>query len=96
MSYGIRYKVDVVYIPDGLGAMQVPNSQVLRFEPSSANPTGLTLGSGDAAQAAAPVPGGNVPTAANFTTAFNNMVTDLNAQVAAALARIQGFATGSG
>jgi hypothetical protein len=95
MSFGLRYRVDVVYLPDGAGAMEVPSSQVLTFFASSANPGGLTLGNGPLGPAS-PVPGGNGANQANFNTAVNNMLTDIEAQIAANLARIQAFATGGG
>lgn len=99
MSFAIRYKVDIAWIGDGLGGSQVPNSQMLRIEPTSANGVGLSLGSGDAAQWLVPVPGGNSPSAANFATAFTAMATDCAAQLGsgtALLARVQAFSSGGG
>jgi hypothetical protein len=96
-QFGLRYRVDVVFIGDGQGGMEVANSQVLSFFPSSNNPLGLSLGNPGNAQAAAPVPGGASPTLANFTTALNDLATDIEAQLTpAVIARIQAFATGSG
>jgi hypothetical protein len=97
MSYGLRVKLDIGFIGDGMGGVQVPSSQFLRFEVSPNNPVGLTLGSGDGSQWQAPIPGANAPTLANIQTALNSMVTDILAQITpAVLARIQGFATGGG
>jgi hypothetical protein len=96
MAFGLRFKVDYGWIPDGAGAMEVASSAFLRFEPSGNSPAGVTLGSGDGAQWE-PVPGGNAPTQANLITGLNNMVTDITAQLTpAVVARIQGFATGGG
>ena len=97
MALVLCYVIDIKAVPDGAGAMEVPTSQVLRFFPTANNPGGVTAGSGAFAQGSL-IPGGNTPTAANLTTALNNLVTDLNAQLAAAgvLARIQAFATGGG
>ena len=89
MAYGLRYSLDVVWIPDGAGPMTVPDAQRIKFVQS-----GIVQ-----------VPGGDAPTAANFNTAIgvtsgnviaNSMASDLEAQVLANLTRIQGFATGGG
>jgi hypothetical protein len=40
------------------------------------------------------VPGAQAPSGANFTTALNNLATDLGTQITANLSQIQGFATG--
>jgi len=95
MSFFIRYQVDVGFLPDGAGGMGVPTAQVLTFFASPSNPGGATLGNGGMANAS-PVPGGNGANQANFNTAVNNMLTDIEAQIAANLARIQAFATGGG
>ena len=89
MAYGLRYSLDVVWIPDGAGPMTVPDAQRIKFVQS-----GIVQ-----------VPGGDAPSAANFNTAIgvtsgnviaNSMASDLEAQVLANLTRIQGFATGGG
>lgn len=81
MAFGLRYTMHVVWVPDGAGPMSPPPAQALRFSQS----------------ALAAVPGGDAPTAANFNTAISGaMVTDLEAQVLASLARIQAFATAGG
>jgi hypothetical protein len=79
MPYGLKYSLDVVYMPIGAGPMTVPDAQRIKFVQSSI----------------VPVPGGEAPTAANFNTAITGtMTTDLEAQVLANLTQIQGFATG--
>jgi len=89
MAFGLRYSLDVVWIPDGAGAMSVPDAQRKKFSQS-----GIVQ-----------VPGGDAPTAANFNTAIgvttgnviaNSMASDLQAQVLANLGQLQGFATGGG
>ena len=97
MAFVLKYKVDIAWVPDGVSALEVPTSAVLTFFPTANNPGGVTLGSGAFAQGSL-IPGANAPSAANITTALNNLVTDINAQVAApgVLTRIQGFATGGG
>jgi hypothetical protein len=97
MAFVLKYVFDIAWVPDGVGPMEVPSSAVLRFFPTANNPAGVSLGSGAFAQGSL-IPGANAPTAANITTALNNAVTDMNAQIAAAgvLARIQAFATGGG
>lgn len=92
MAFGVRMKVDVVWIPDGAGGMAAPSAQVLSFFPSTVSATGLP---NTGMAQFAPVPGGDSPTAANFNTAIGNIVSDIEAQiaVAATLARIQSWAT---
>ena len=94
-GFGLRYKVDVVWVPAGAGGMQQADAQVLTFFPSASNPAGLGLPNVGMGQYSS-VPGGSAPTQANFDTAVNNMLTDIEAQIAANLARIQAFASGSG
>lgn len=88
MSYGIRYSLQVCWIPDGAGAMSVPSAQAEGF-----TQTGAFL----------IVPGGDSPTQGNFNTAISgasatptapSMSNDLAAQIAAALAKIQAWSTG--
>ena len=96
MAFVLKYKVDVAWVPDGVGAMEVPTSFVLTFFPTANNPAGVTLGSGAFAQGSL-IPGANAPTQANLITALNNLVTDLTAQfTAAVVSRIQAAATGGG
>ena len=81
MAYVIKYNLEVAWLPDGTGPMTIPDAQRIRF------------------QQVTPVlvPGADAPTAANFNTAITGgMTTDLEAQVAAAIGQIQGFATGGG
>ena len=89
MAYGLRYSLDVVWIGDGANAMSVPSAQKKKFVQS-----GIVQ-----------VPGGDSPTAANFNTAIGvttgnviagSMAADLQTQVLAALAQLQGWATGGG
>jgi hypothetical protein len=81
MAYGLRYALEVVFIPDGAGPMTVPDQQRKKFIQA----------------AIVQVPGADAPTAANFNTAISGaMVTDLEAQVLASLAQLQAFATGGG
>lgn len=81
MAYGLRYQLSVVWLPDGAGPMTVPDAQVLTMFNSSI----------------VTVPGGNAPTTDNFDTAIEGpMTADLEAQIDANIAQIQGFATGSG
>lgn len=87
MAYGLRYSLDVVWIPDGAGPMTVPDAQKLKLVQS----------------AIVQVPGGDSPTQVNFNTAIgvtagnviaNSMASDLQAQIATNLTRIQGWSTG--
>lgn len=89
MAYGIKYSLEVVWVGDGANAMSVPSAQRKRFAQS----------------AIVQVPGGDSPSAANFNTAIgvttgnviaNSMASDLQAQVLANLAQLQGFSTGGG
>lgn len=81
MAYAIRYRMDVVYLPNGSGPMTVADMQVKTFVQA----------------ALVSVPGGDAPTAANFNTAITGgMTTDLEAQVLANLGQLQGFATAGG
>lgn len=81
MAYGIRYTLEVVYIGNGCNAESVPSAQRKKFTQT----------------AIVQVPGGDAPSAANFNTAITGgMTTDLEAQVLANLAQLQGFATGGG
>ena len=96
MAFVLKYAIDVAWVPDGVGALEVPTSAVLRFFPTLANPGGVTLGNGAFAQGSL-IPGANAPSQANIITALNNLVTDLTAQLTpAVVSRIQGFATGGG
>lgn len=93
MAFAVRMKLDVVWVGDGAGGMTQADAQVLSFFPSSTSATGLpNSGMGQIV----PVPGGDAPTAGNFNTAVGNAAADIEAQILASLARIQGFATGGG
>jgi hypothetical protein len=87
MAYGLRYQLEIDWIPDGASPMTVPSAQKLRLQQ-----TGIVQ-----------VPGGDSPSAANFNTAIgvtsgnvitNSMASDLQAQVLAALTRLQAWSTG--
>lgn len=79
MAYGLRYSLEVCWIPDGAGPMSTPDSQRLKLVQSFI----------------VQVPGGDAPSAANFNTAITGgMTTDLEAQVLKNLTYIQGWATG--
>ena len=94
MSFRIDYSVTVTFVGDGMGPMELPGSPAISFFGSGlgAAPLGIPGQGGQL------VPGGNTPTAANFTTALNSMAADIAAQIAvpATLARVQAFATGGG
>ena len=87
MAYGLRYALEVVWIPDGAGPMTVPDAQRLKMVQSSI----------------VQVPGGDSPSQANFNTAIGvtsgnviagSMAADLETQVGVNLTRIQGWSTG--
>ena len=85
MAYGLRYALDIVWIPDGAGPMTTPDSQRLKLVQT----------------AIIQVPGGDTPTLTNFETAMGttsalagSMVLDLQTQINAKLTYIQGWATG--
>lgn len=81
MAYFIRYRLEVDYVPVGAGPMTTAQQQKKTFFQG----------------APVAVPGGEAPTSANFNTAITGgMTADLEAQVLAAIAQIQGFATGGG
>ena len=88
MGYRLRYTLNVDWVGDGVG----PGSNV-----ATAQTKGFSQ------QAIVTVPGGDTPTLGNFNTALTgssstpaagSMGADLNTQISAALAQIQGFATG--
>lgn len=88
MSYAIQWSASVVWIGDGVGAMEVPSAQRIK---GSSGDTGSTYAGMIA------VPGGDAPTQANFNTAISGtMVTNVEGFIAANLGQIQGFATGGG
>lgn len=89
MAYGIKYDMVVVWIGDGANAMSVPAAQRLKLVQS-----GIVQ-----------VPGGDSPSQANFNTAIgvtagnviaNSMASDLEAQIATNLTKIQAWSTGGG
>lgn len=92
-AYGVEVQVNVVWVPAGASAMTQAASQKKAFFPSSTSATGLP---NTGMAALVPVPGGSAPSAANFNTATNNAISDIQTQIAAALTQLQGFATGGG
>jgi hypothetical protein len=79
MAYGIRYSLDVVWIPDGAGPMTVPDSQRKKFTQSSI----------------VQVAGGDSLTQSNLNAAMTGgMITDLEAQTALALSVMAAWSTG--
>jgi hypothetical protein len=89
MAYAIKYSLDVVWIGDGASSMSVPAAQRLKLVQSSL----------------VQVPGGDSPSQANFNTAIgvtsgnvitNSMASDLEAQIATNLTKIQAWSTGGG
>lgn len=85
MPFFLRYQLDVLYVGIGAGPMTVPAQQV------------LSLFQANAPQGFVAVPGGEAPSQANFNSAITGaMTTDLEAQIATNLARIQAFAQGAG
>lgn len=84
MSYKLTYTCNVSWVPDGQGAVGfVPTGPTLEFVGSQVVPGFSTPGT--------------TPSGANFTTACTSMGTDISTQinVAATLARIQGFGNGT-
>jgi hypothetical protein len=111
MAFLVRYAIEVEFIVDGAGAMGTyPVSQKLKlgtldFKDLTTRYQVPTTGSGIAQPVGYQgVPGGNVPSQANFRTAFygstaaptGGMLLDLDTAIGLNLARIQGFATGGG
>lgn len=89
MAYGIRYSLDVVWIPDGAGPMTVPEAQRKKFVQT----------------AIVQVAGGDTLTQANLNNAMGatagntvagSMLADLETQTAAALAQMQAWNSGGG
>lgn len=87
MAFGIRYSLDVVWIPDGAGPMTVPDAQRKKFVQ-----TGIVQ-----------VPGGDTLTQANLNLAMGatagntvagSMLADLEAQTATALTQMAAWSTG--
>lgn len=84
MSYVITYKANVTWVPDGGGPIGFTgDGPTLQFQGSQTVPGFSTPGS--------------TPSGANFNTAAVAMGADISAQiqVAAVLARIQGFGNGT-
>ena len=91
MAYRLRYTLNIDFVGDGAG----PGFGFV----SAAQTKGFTQ------TIICVVPGGDSPTQGNFNTALSgssstptagSMSADLSAQIATALAQIQGFSTGGG
>lgn len=86
MSYLLKWRIEVSFAADGGGAMgSVPMAQTKIMNNDFNGNGGYIL-----------VPGADAPSQANFNTALTTALTNQEAAIAAALAQIQGFATGSG
>lgn len=105
--YLIRYVVEVDWVPDGAGPLSMPSAQKLKL--GSLEFAGLTVANPTISITGQPtgyqqVPGGDAPTQGNFNTALTGssatpaggLALDISTAVAANLARIQGFASGTG
>jgi hypothetical protein len=83
--YLVSMTLKVQWAPDGAASETVPNAQVAEF---SLGPPGSSSGSYIL------VPGGNAPSTANINTAVVAAGAALSTAAQAAIAQIQGFATG--
>ena len=90
MAYRLRYQLSVDWVGDGVS----PGTNVATAQTKGFTQTIICV-----------VPGGDSPTQGNFNTALSgssstptagSMSADLSAQIATALAQIQGFSTGGG
>ena len=90
MAYRLRYQLSVDWVGDGVS----PGFNVATAQTKGFTQTIICV-----------VPGGDSPTQGNFNTALSgssstptagSMSADLSAQIATALAQIQGFSTGGG
>lgn len=87
MAYGLRYALEVVWIPDGAGPMTVPESQRKKFVQTS-----IVQVSGADSLTQANLNNAMGATAGN--TVAGSMLADLQTQTAAALTAMQGWSTG--
>lgn len=89
MAYFLKWRLEVCWVGDGAGPMEVPGAQtkILNNDQigGTVNNSGYVV-----------VPGADAPTGANFTTACTTVGTNMGTacNVAATLAQIQAFATG--
>jgi hypothetical protein len=83
MAYQLRWKVDIVWVGDGVNAMAVPSAQVLSVTQNSPLGAGMIV-----------VPGANAPTTGNISTACTTLGTNAAAALNGNITQIQGFATG--
>ena len=83
--YLVSMTAKISWAPDGAGPETVPNAQTIEFSLGSqgANSGSFVL-----------VPGGNAPTTGNINTAIVAAGAAISTAAQAAIAQIQGFATG--
>lgn len=84
--YLVSGSINISWAPDGAGPETVPNAQTVQFSlgsQGSSTSGGYIL-----------VPGGNAPTTGNINTAVVAAGAALSLAAQAAIAQIQGFATG--
>lgn len=83
--YLVAMTLKIQWAPDGAGPMTVPDAQVAEF----------SLGEqGSSSSSYVLVPGGNAPSMANINTAVVAAGATLSTAAQAAIAQIQGFASG--
>jgi hypothetical protein len=85
MSYQIRAKVDVVWIGDGVGQMEVPSAQVLTATNFQGSNGGFVA-----------IPGGDTLTTTNISAAMTTLAGNLATYFNNNIAQLQGFSTGGG
>jgi hypothetical protein len=87
MAYRIRYQLNVEYLPPGVGPMSGTGASLPGMAPTGVGPTKAFFNAA----------GGQTSptfTATDVTNLLASMSTDLSTQMNAALAQVQGFATG--
>lgn len=93
MAFFVTYQMQIGWAADGRGSVgMAPIGPVIELQ-------GINGSGPNGAVGLQVVPGGDTPTGANFTTALNSAATDISNQLnntAGLLARVQGFATGTG
>ena len=88
VTYVVRWSAEVAVVPLGAGSMEVPCAQRLKLTQASPSAGGTIVVTST----------GVFPSSTNFTTAMTTAGTNMGLAFAttAALAQIQGFATGGG
>jgi len=99
MAYRLRLYCDFDWVGDGTGSAGLGLLQSNNPGTGGSTVGGIAGAAGCAQtlrlQQAEQIPGGDSPTAGNFSTALTNGATDLNAQITAAiLAQMQAWSTG--